>query len=168
MGSGGMGWLWFSAFATLSVTPVFISIPFFARNFHVKPETFTAWYFASVSLGVALWLWLDGRAADLHPGRLRAAIGIVLVGLSFGAAANGLLFRGVRRTQPRAASRRVQRGERDRLPGVRRAGGPPPPVFRPGEYGYGSLPRHPPRWCRRLPHRRRMASRAGCHLAVKG
>jgi len=95
MGSGGMGWLWFSAFATLSVTPVFISIPFFARNFHVKPETFTAWYFASVSLGVALWLWLDGRAADLHPGRLRAAIGIVLVGMSFGAAANGLLFRAV-------------------------------------------------------------------------
>lgn len=95
MGSGSMAWLWFSAFATLSVTPVFISIPFFARNFHVKPETFTAWYFASVSLGIALWLWLGGRAADLYPGRLRAAFGIVLVGLSFGATANGLLFRAV-------------------------------------------------------------------------
>ncbi|HEY7678225.1 MAG TPA: hypothetical protein VIG69_14215 [Candidatus Methylomirabilis sp.] len=91
----GTGWLWFSAFATVSVTPVFIAIPFFIKNFLVKPETFTAWYFASVSVGIALWLWLDGRAADLHPGGLRAAAGIALVGLSFGAAANGFLFRAV-------------------------------------------------------------------------
>ena len=95
MGSGSTGWIWFAAFATVSVTRVFISIPFFAKNFQVTPETFTAWYFASVSVGIGLWLWLDGRAADLHPGGLRAAAGIVLVGLSFGAAANGLLFRAV-------------------------------------------------------------------------
>ena len=95
MGTGGSAWLWFSACATVSVAPVFIAIPFFAKNFQVKPETFTTWYFASVSTGIALWLWVGGRAADLRPGGLRAAVGIVLVGLSFGAAANGLLFRAV-------------------------------------------------------------------------
>jgi len=95
MGTGGPGWLWFSAVATVSVAPVLISIPFFAKHFQVKPEAFTTWYFASVSIGVALWLWVAGRAADLLPGGPGSALGIVLVGLSFGAAANGFLVRAV-------------------------------------------------------------------------
>jgi len=95
MGTGNSAWLWFSAVATVSVAPVLISIPFFAKNFQVKPEAFTTWYFASVSVGVAVWLWLAGRGADLRPGGAVAALGIVLVGLSFGAAANGFLFHAV-------------------------------------------------------------------------
>ena len=95
MKSSGLGWLWFSAFATLSVVPVFIAIPFFARNFQVKPEAFTSWYFASVSVGVAAWLWLAGRGAALPPGGLGAAGGIIVVGRPFGAAANALLVRAV-------------------------------------------------------------------------
>lgn len=95
MGAPGSAWLWFSAVATVSVAPVLLSIAFFARHYQVKPEAFTTWYFGSVAVGVALWVWLAGRAADLHPGGTEAALGIVLVGLSFGAAANAFLIRAV-------------------------------------------------------------------------
>ena len=95
MGTAGSAWLWFSAVATVSVAPVLLSIVFFAKHYQVKPEAFTTWYFASVSVGVAVWLWLAGRGADLRPGGAVAALGIVLVGLSFGAAANGFLVHAV-------------------------------------------------------------------------
>ena len=95
MATAGSAWLWFSAIATVSVAPVLLSIVFFAKHYQVKPEAFTTWYFASVAAGVALWLWLAGRGADLHPGGPGAALGIVLVGLSFGAAANAFLVRAV-------------------------------------------------------------------------
>ncbi len=95
MATAGSAWLWCSAVATVSVAPVLLAIPFFARHFHVKPEAFTLWYFASVAGGIALWLALAGRAADLSPGGAGAALGIVLVGVTFGAAANGFLFQAI-------------------------------------------------------------------------
>ncbi len=95
MGTGGAGWFWFSVVATLCVAPVFVAIPYFGKNFQVTPDIFTAWYFAGVSLGVALWLAWRGRAAELVPARPAALVGIVLVGLILGAAANSSLFRAV-------------------------------------------------------------------------
>jgi len=95
MGTGSTGWLWFSALATVWITPVFVSIPYFGRHFQVKPDVFTAWYFASVGVGVAVWLCVSGHAADLLPGRPAVVLGIVLVGLVFGTVANSCLFRAV-------------------------------------------------------------------------
>jgi hypothetical protein len=95
MAPAGSAWLWFSAAATVSIAPVLLSIAFFARHHQVRPEAFTTWYFGSVALGVALWLSLVGRGADLSPGSAGVAVGIVLVGLTFGAAANAFLVRAI-------------------------------------------------------------------------
>lgn len=95
MGTGSYGWLALSFLATLCIVPTFLSIPYFGRNFQVKPEVFMTWYFAGVSLGVGLWIYLSGRATDLLPRSQGALAGIILIGLTFGAVANSSLFRAV-------------------------------------------------------------------------
>ncbi|MBI2217664.1 MAG: hypothetical protein HYU51_10235 [Candidatus Rokubacteria bacterium] len=90
-----MSWLWFSLVAATTLVPVFLSIPYFARNFHVRPDVFTSWYFGGVSIGVALWIALSEGAAALVPGGPRLLLGMLAVGVTFGAVANSSLFRAV-------------------------------------------------------------------------
>lgn len=96
MGTGNTAWLWYSILATSVIVPVFISIPYFAKNYHVKPEVFLAWYFIGSPIGVSLWLSLNGRTADLLPeGGEAAVLAILLIGATFGAGANSSLFKAV-------------------------------------------------------------------------
>ena len=95
MATGSPRWLWLSVFATICVVPTFLSIPYFARNFRVKPETFMAWYFAGASVGVGAWLCLAGRGSELFADRWGVLGGITAIGLTFGTLANSSLFRAV-------------------------------------------------------------------------
>lgn len=87
-------WFWYASFATIWIVPVFLGIPFFAKNFHVKPEVFMTWYFAGASLGVAVWKYGLGQSLDLRP-HAKVLLAIVGFGVTFGAAANSSLFRAV-------------------------------------------------------------------------
>ena len=70
------------------------TIPFFAKNFQVKPQVFTTWYFGGVSFGVAAWISFSGRAGDLLPGG-GVILAIFSIGLTVGAVANTLLFQAI-------------------------------------------------------------------------
>ncbi len=64
MGLISLGWFWKAVGAALFIAPAFLTIPFFAKNFQVKPEVFTTWYFGGVSFGVAAWISFSGRATS--------------------------------------------------------------------------------------------------------
>lgn len=95
MGTDGPGWLWLSLLATICVAPVFLIIPYFDRNFQVRPEVFMIWYFVGTSIGVAAWMGLSRRPAALLPNHPGVLLAILSVGLAFGAVANSSLFRAV-------------------------------------------------------------------------
>ena len=95
MPTGGTTWFGLSLLATMSVSPVFVAIPFFGRHFAVSADVFTAWYFASVSMGVAAWIVFDRGGRALFPTAPAATVGIILVGLLLGSVANTCLFRAV-------------------------------------------------------------------------
>jgi len=87
---------WFakSMIATAVIVPTFVAIPFFRKNFGVDPLAFVVWYFGGTSVAIALFLLATRGPAVVVPHPL-AVIGILAVGLTIGAAANGLLFQAV-------------------------------------------------------------------------
>ncbi len=94
MGVFSLGWTGKAVASALGVVPVFLAIPFFAKNFQVRPEAFMPWYFLGAALGVGSWICLDGRAADLFRGR-EIVLPIVAIGLTFGAVTNYTLFQSI-------------------------------------------------------------------------
>lgn len=87
---------WFvkSAFATASIVPAFLAIPFFKTKFGIDPLVFLVWYFGATSASIAVFWLLSGRAAELVPGTPQLAT-IIAIGLVFGALANGFLFQAI-------------------------------------------------------------------------
>ena len=84
---------WFakSVLATVSIVPGFLAIPFFKTKFGIDPLVFLVWYFSATALSIAVFWGLSGRAAELVP-PTPLLFAIILLGLVFGALANGLLF----------------------------------------------------------------------------
>lgn len=77
--------------ATLCIVPAFLSIPFFKKNFGVDPLLFLTWYFAGTAITNAFVVRYAGFSRSLVPDA--TVVGAMLaIGLTFGAAANGLLF----------------------------------------------------------------------------
>ena len=87
-------WFTKSVLATLAIVPAFIAIPFFRKNFGVDPLVFLIWYFGGTALSIATYLSLDRGLQAIAP-ELPALIGILAIGMIFGALANGSLFQAV-------------------------------------------------------------------------
>ena len=87
-------WFTKSVLATVAIVPSFIAIPFFRKNFGVDPLVFVVWYFGGTALSIALYLSAaKGLQAVAPP--LAVALGILAIGMVFGAFANGSLFQAV-------------------------------------------------------------------------
>lgn len=87
-------WFTKSLLATLAIVPSFIAIPFFRRHFGVDPLVFVLWYFGGTALSIALFLSV-GRGLQAIAPPLPALVGILAIGMIFGAFANGSLFQAV-------------------------------------------------------------------------
>lgn len=73
----------------ICITPSWLGIGFFEKNFHVRPEVFMIWYFFGVVAGSSGLLGVKGVSLFVPMG---VWLAIVLVGITFGSAANMLLF----------------------------------------------------------------------------
>jgi len=87
-------WFTKSVLATVAIVPSFIAIPFFRKNFGVDPLVFVVWYFGGTALSIALFLSATKGLQTLVP-ELPALLGILAIGMVFGAFANGSLFQAV-------------------------------------------------------------------------
>lgn len=87
-------WFTKSVLATVAIVPSFIAIPFFRKNFGVDPLVFVVWYFGGTALSIALFLSATKGLQALVPD-LPALLGILAIGMVFGAFANGSLFQAV-------------------------------------------------------------------------
>lgn len=87
-------WFTKSLLATLAIVPSFIAIPFFRRNFGVDPLVFVVWYFGGTALSIGIYLSLSRGLHAIAP-ELPALVGILAIGMIFGAFANGSLFQAV-------------------------------------------------------------------------
>ena len=87
---------WFakSIMATVSIVPAFIAIPFMKFRYGVDPLVFLAWYFGATAISIACYLVLSGRGAELVP-PVPVLVAILLIGVVFGALANGALFQAI-------------------------------------------------------------------------
>ena len=86
------GWLMQSLIAMLLLVPAWISIGFFDRNFQVKSDIFLIWYFMGAAIASAC---LNGLSYEKIVPSCKLASVMMLIGLTFGSAANILLFRAV-------------------------------------------------------------------------
>jgi hypothetical protein len=87
-------WFTKSLLAMLAIVPSFLAIPFFRRNFGVDPLVFVIWYFGGTALSIALYLSLVRGPQAIAP-QLPALVGILAIGMIFGAFANASLFQAV-------------------------------------------------------------------------
>jgi hypothetical protein len=87
---------WFakSILATVCIVPSFIAIPFLKFRYGIDPLVFLAWYFAATAVSISGYIAISGRAAELVP-PIPLVIAIVVIGLFFGALANGALFQAI-------------------------------------------------------------------------
>jgi hypothetical protein len=85
-------WLVQSLIAVVLLIPVWLSVSFFERNFHVAPEAFVTWYFLGVAITSALCVLPPAQA--LFPSAGKVA-GMLLIGLTLGGLANVLVFKAV-------------------------------------------------------------------------
>ncbi len=86
-----MGWLTQSFIAVAFLTPAWLAIPFFQRNFGVSAGAFLVWYFVGTSLSVALF----GVPRQALVPSVPLVVAITVVGCVFGGIANGSLFSAV-------------------------------------------------------------------------
>lgn len=86
-------WLAQSIASLLFVIPAWLSIAFFQKVYGVKGEVMMMWFFFGTSVGAAVIMrtFLVGSFLDLVPSG-GVLLGILLVGLTFGASTNVLLF----------------------------------------------------------------------------
>lgn len=90
-----MNWLTQSVLHVILVVVPWLSIGFFKDNFGVKPDVFVVWYYVPIMIAtVLLALWNGDDLAKFAP-PVWVAVSIFVIGLTFGAAANLLLFHAV-------------------------------------------------------------------------
>jgi hypothetical protein len=87
---------WFakSILATLCIVPSFIAIPFLKFRYGIDPLVFLAWYFGATAVSISGYIAVSGRAAELVP-PMPLVITVVVIGIVFGALANGALFQAI-------------------------------------------------------------------------
>jgi len=73
----------------LCITPSWLGIGFFQKNFGIRPEIFMIWYFIGVIAGSSCFLAAKGVALFMPTG---VWLAVVLIGITFGSVANMLLF----------------------------------------------------------------------------
>lgn len=78
-----------SVIGTICIVPSWLGIGFFERNYHVRPEVFMIWYFFGVIMGTGCVLITHGISIIPAPAPW---LQIVALGLTFGVAANMMLF----------------------------------------------------------------------------
>ncbi|MDZ4285452.1 MAG: hypothetical protein U1A23_00830 [Candidatus Sungbacteria bacterium] len=89
MGILKSNWAVMSIVGMICITPSWLGIGFFQKNFNVRPEVFMIWYFLGVIAGSSCFLGAKGVSLFMPTG---VWLAIVLVGITFGSAANMLLF----------------------------------------------------------------------------
>ena len=82
-------WLGMSIIGMFAIIPSWLGIGFFEKNFQVRPEVFMIWYFFGVIGGSACFLVSKG--ISILPS-VSAWSAIMVIGITFGAVANILLF----------------------------------------------------------------------------
>lgn len=83
-------WLLQSFLAVLLLTPPWLAMPFFSKNFGVSGAVFAVWYF----LGAAASIGFVQGSATVKPS-VGVIVGIIAVGFTFGGFANSALFSAV-------------------------------------------------------------------------
>ncbi len=83
-------WLSQSFIAVILLTPPWLAMPFFSKNFGVSGSVFAVWYF----LGAALSIGLVQGSVAFKPS-VGVIAGIVAIGIVFGGVANSTLFSAV-------------------------------------------------------------------------
>lgn len=88
-------WSWQAILAGIILVPVWLAIPFFAKNLNIRPEIAVNWYFLGVSLGspILLRIFSEVPKTDFFPDPPK--IYLLLIGLTAGALINILLFAAV-------------------------------------------------------------------------
>ncbi len=74
--------------------PSVFAIPFFKQHFGVDPLVFVIWYFGGTALSIALFLSATKGLQTIVP-PLPALLGILAIGMLFGAFANSSRFQAV-------------------------------------------------------------------------
>lgn len=87
-------WFTKAVIATVCIVPSFLAIPFFKFRFGIDPLVFLVWYFSATAVSISIYWLATGRAATLIPPANAIPI-IIVIGLVFGALANGLLFQSI-------------------------------------------------------------------------
>lgn len=83
-------WLLQSFLAVILLTPPWLAMPFFSKNFGVSGAVFAVWYF----LGSALSIGLVQGSVVIKPS-IGVIAGILAIGVMFGGVANSALFSAV-------------------------------------------------------------------------
>ena len=84
-----LSWAQMAIIGMICIVPSWLGIGFFKRNFNVAPEVFMIWYFLGVISGSTCFLASKGVSVFVP---IEVWVAIMLVGITFGAAANMLLF----------------------------------------------------------------------------
>ncbi len=88
-------WFLQSVIAMILVVPAWLSITFYKKNFHVSAEIFLVWYFGAAAVGIVIFKAFSGVSLIEFFPAPSLVIGMLLIGLTLGAAANALLFSAV-------------------------------------------------------------------------
>jgi hypothetical protein len=87
-----MSWLAQSALAIVFLTPAWLAMPFFSKNYGVSGSVFAVWYFVGVTISIATF-GVQPRSA-LVPS-VSVLLALVAVGFVIGGIANNLIFSAV-------------------------------------------------------------------------
>lgn len=91
-----MTWFGQSVIAMVILTPCWLAVGFFERNFGFKPDVYVVWYFFGIALSVAGYTAATDKSGleRLFPS-WQLVFAVIAVGATIGAAANLLLFTAV-------------------------------------------------------------------------
>lgn len=96
-----ISWFGLSLLGLVLVTPGWLAIAFFGKNFHFRGEVSLIWYGLGMVVGTVLFLLSRKTSGSaLVPG-MWPVIGLFLIGIVFGSLANMAIFRAVE-TAPNA------------------------------------------------------------------
>ena len=88
-----MNWFAKSVLAMLFFIPAVMAVPFFLKNFQIRPELTMLWWIVGAAIGIYSWLLFSGKHTFGIP--QPAELFIVVLGIVFSAAANILLAQAV-------------------------------------------------------------------------
>ena len=87
------GWLFQSLASTFLIVPAWLAVDFFAKNFKMRAEVFLLYYFLGTLIGAGVWKAITRPSDLVHSWSI--ALAVVLIGISFGAACNVLMYQAI-------------------------------------------------------------------------